>query len=161
MTRGLIHNFKAIIYKTGINAAVDVPVDVTQGMVADKGYIRIKGTINNFAFTQTLVPVKNAPHRLFVNIPMLKGSDAEIGHVAEFAFEQDFTQKEDYYPMLPQLEKQLKAEKLTDTFEALTPARKKDILKYLGYIKTEATLKKNIDKVITQLLQKKTDVRVP
>lgn len=153
--------FKAIIYKTGINAAVDVPPEMTEGMVAEKGYIRIRGTINSFDFTQTLVPVKDGPYRLFVNIPMLKGGKCEIGDIAEFAIAQDFTKKEDYYPMLPQLEKRLGTEKLTGAFNALTPARKKDILKYLGYIKTEATLQKNIDKVILQLREKKTDVRVP
>lgn len=130
-------------------------------MVAEKGYIRIKGTINGFDFTQTLVPVKSAPYKLFVNIPMLKGGNAEIGDTAEFAIEQDFTKKEDYYPMVPELEKRLKTEKLTDAFDALTPSRKKDILKYLGYIKTEITLQKNIDMVILQLQEKKTDVRVP
>lgn len=156
-----MQTFKAKIYKTGINAAVDVPPEVTEDMVAEKGYIRIRGTINGFDFTQTLVPVKDASYRLFVNIPMLKGGKCEIGNTAEFAIAQDFTKKEDYYPMLPQLEKRLKAEKLTGAFDALTPSRKKDILKYLGYIKTEATLQKNIDKVILQLYEKKTDVRVP
>ncbi len=156
-----MQTFTAKIYKTGINAAVDVPHEVTEGMVADKGYLRIRGTINSFDFMQTLVPVKDAPYRLFVNIPMLKGGNAAIGDMAEFVIAQDFTKKEDYYPMLAALEKRLKAEKLTDAFEALTPSRKKDILKYLGYIKTEATLLKNIDKVIAQLKEKKADVRVP
>ncbi|MGV3461376.1 MAG: DUF1905 domain-containing protein [Flavobacterium sp.] len=156
-----MQTFRAKIYKTGINAAVDVPPEVTEDMVAEKGYIRIKGRINGFDFTQTLMPVKDAPYRLFVNIPMLKGSNTVIGDTAEFAIAQDFTKKEEYYPMVAALEKRLKAEKLTDAFEALTPSRKKDILKYLGYIRTEATLQKNIDKVIAQLRDKKSDVRVP
>jgi hypothetical protein len=157
----MMHTFKAKIYKTGINAAVDVPPEVTKGMAAEKGYIRIKGTINGFGFAQTLVPVKDAAYRLFVNIPMLKGGNAPIGDTAEFAIEQDFTKKEDYYPMVPKLEERIKAEKLMYAFEALSPSRKKDILKYLGYIKTEATLQKNIDKVIVQLQQKITNVRIP
>lgn len=161
MTLDSLKNFKARIYKNGINAAVDVPVEVTQGMVADKGYIRIKGTINGFGFTQTLVPVKDALYRLFVNIPMLKGGNASIGSIAEFAIAQDFTKKEDYYPMVPQLAERLQAENLTNAFDALSPSRKKDILKYLGYIKTDETLQKNIEKVILQLQQKKTYVRIP
>lgn len=156
-----MQTFKAIIYKTGINAAVDVPPEATAGMAPEKGYIRIKGVINTFGFTQTLVPVKNAPYRLFVNIPMLKGGNARIGDRAEFAIEQDFTKKENYYPMVARLEKRLQAEKLVDAFEALTASRKKDILKYLGYIKTEAALNKNIEKIIFQLREKMNDVRVP
>lgn len=153
--------FKATIYKTGINAAADVPQEITETMQPDKGYIRIKGTINGFGFEQTLVPVKGAPYRLFVNIPMLKGGNAAIGNAAEFSIVQDFTPKEQYYEMNATLQQRLKEEQLTEAFDALTPSRKKDILKYLFYIKTEATLHKNIDKVISQLKSNSKDVRVP
>lgn len=153
--------FKATLYKTGINAAVDVPHEITDDMQPDKGYIRIKGIINGFRFEQTLVPVKGAPYRLFVNIPMLKGGKTAIGDVAEFRIAQDFTPKEQYYEMNAQLQERLEDENLAGAFDALTPSRKKDIMKYLFYIKTEATLQKNIEKVITQLQDKSTDVRVP
>lgn len=92
---------------------------------------------------------------------MLEGSKAGIGDTAEFEIEQDFTKKEDYYPMNAELGKRLESENLTVDFDALTPSRKKDILKYLGYIKTEGTLRRNIDKVIAQLQQHLKDVRVP
>ena len=153
--------FKATIYKTGINAAADVPQEITATMQPDKGYIRVKGTINGFGFMQTLVSVKDAPYRLFVNIPMLKGGSAAIGDVSEFTIEQDFTPKEQYYEMNASLREKLKGENLVEAFEALTPSRKKDIMKYLAYIKTEATLQKNIEKVISQLKDKSKDVRVP
>ena len=59
-----MHHFSAEIYKVGINAVADVPVEVTATLHEGKGYIRIKGTINGFAFSTTLVPVKRKPYRV-------------------------------------------------------------------------------------------------
>jgi len=146
-----MQNFSAEIYKVGINAVADVPAEVTAALHKGKGYIRVKGTINGFAFSTTLVPVKDAPYRLFVNIPMLKGANAALGDTAAFSIEPETAPVDHDYPMVPQLEKQLKAKELMSAFESLTPSRRKDILKYLNYLKTEEALQKNIDKVIGQL----------
>ena len=155
-----MHRFTAKIYKTGINAAVDVPESITAGMQPEKGYIRIEGTINGFTFRQTLVPVKNKPYRLFVNIPMLKGGDTALGNDADFAVQQDFKPVENDYPMVKALNRELKEKGLTAAYNALTPSRRKDILKYLNALKTEETLKKNITKVIAQLEAGK-NARIP
>jgi hypothetical protein len=59
--------FKAKIYKTGINWCVDVPLKISKKMIPEKGYIKIKGRINEFDFKKSLVPVKDSPYRLFIN----------------------------------------------------------------------------------------------
>lgn len=82
-------HFKAKIYKTGMNWCVDVPIKITEQLIADKGYIKIKGQINNFDFAKTLVPVKNAPYRLFVNLKMMKGGKTALGEVASFDIEKE------------------------------------------------------------------------
>ena len=156
-----MYAFKAKIYKIGINAVADVPDTVSGKMKPEKGYIRIKGTINGFDFTTTLTPVRDGLYRLYVNIPMLKGGNAALGDEAKFSIEQNFTAKENDYPMVPELKNELKSKKLEEAFESLTPSRRKDILKYLNYLKTAETLQKNIDKVIQQLEAKSTNVRVP
>lgn len=92
-----MHHFTAKVYKTGINAAVDVPKEITDVLQPVKGYIRITGTINGHTFRQTLVPVKDAPYRLFVNIPMLKGGEAALGDTAKFSIERDLTPVENDY----------------------------------------------------------------
>lgn len=56
---------------------------------------------------------------------------------------------------------ELKKHKLEQAFEALTPSRRKDILKYLAYLKTEETVRKNVEKVIGQLKNKITVTRIP
>jgi hypothetical protein len=161
-------NFEARIYKVGINPCVEVPLSLTQKMKPIKGFIRIKGKINNHPFKQTLVPVKGAEYRLYVNGPMLKGSNLAAGDNARFIIEQDktlLTKKE--HPMVRLLKQELFENKLENTFEELTASRKKDILKYLNSLKTDEALKRNIDKVIVQLQKKKVNpekninVRVP
>jgi len=156
-----MHHFTAQIYKTGINWCVDVPERITKKLVAVKGYIRIKGKINAFDFTTSLVPVKDAPYRLFVNAAMMKGGKTALGEVAKFSIEQNETKVEKEYAQPKLLLAALKKENLSDEFNSLTPSRKKDILKYLSYIKTEETLNKNIAKLILQLKSKSKNVRIP
>jgi hypothetical protein len=153
--------FKATIYKVGINPCVEVPASVTARMKPIKGYIPVSGKINGHPFTQTLVPVKDGPYRLYVNIPMLKGGKVKVGDVASFTLKQDSSNRSREYSMVPALKKALTSHDLTRQFDNLTASRKKDILKYLGSIKTEDTLMKNINKVIVQLKQAKTNVRIP
>lgn len=44
----MTYHFKAKIYKTALNWAVDVPHPIVQVMIPEKGYIRIKGQIKGF-----------------------------------------------------------------------------------------------------------------
>lgn len=155
------HHFKAEIYKIGINWAVDVPRSITDQLKKDKGYIRVKGLINGFDFKQTLVPVKNLPHRLFVNLIMMKGGQTAVGETAAFAIGQNDELVEKMYDMPEMLAASLKINQLEKEFEQLSATRKKDILKYLHYLKTAETIQKNIDKVIVQLQQKAKQVRIP
>ena len=154
-------DFKAKIYKVGINACVDVPESVTNSMEPTKGYIKVKGTINGFGFTKTLVPVKNGPYRLFVNIPMLKGGKVAVSETASFSVQQDFEAVKEEYPMPDALYQKLKHHGLLGDFNNLTASRKKEILKYLNYIKTEETLQKNINKLTQKMLNKERNIRIP
>lgn len=156
-----MHHFKAKIYKIGINWAVDVPAEISEKMLPEKGYIRIKGKINGFDFIQTLVPVKNSPYRLFVNLIMMKGGKTALGETANFEIEQNFMKVEKMYPMPKLLLDSLNEHQVVEEFNQLTASRIKDILKYLSYVKTEETLKKNIDKVIIQLKNKTKRVMIP
>ena len=142
-------SFEANIYKTGINLCVDVPLHITNKMKPVKGYIPIKGKINLHSFQQTLVPVKNAAYRLFVNGPMLKDSHTKLGDVAAFKIEQNT--KPAIVPMPPAFKNKLIETGLMPAFKALTPYRQKEILKYMGFLKTEGSLVRNIEKVIAQL----------
>ena len=145
-------SFEANIYKVGINPCVDVPLHITRKMVAVKGYIPIKGKIKGHSFQQTLLSVKNAEYRLYVNGPMLKGSGTKSADRVKFIIEQDFEPKT--VPMPKEFKRKLEANDLTAAFKKLTTGGQKEILKYLNFLKTEEALMRNIDKVISQLEKK-------
>lgn len=153
--------FKAEIYKVGINTCVDVPESVSGKMTPKNGYIKVKGSINEFKFSKNLVPVKNRPYRLFVNIPMLKGGQTELGKVAEFKIEQDFNREKKNYQIPKMLIDKLTDKKLTSDFNILPESRKSEILKYLNNIKTEKALERNVGKLIGKLERKEKNIRIP
>ena len=142
-------SFSAPIYVTGINPCVDVPKKISVKLKAVKGYIRVKGTINDYPFIQTLVPVKDGPYRLFVNRLMLKGSSTQTGDKASFTLEQDNEPRTEPFPA--GFLKALMKAGLYERFDQLSPSRKKEILRYLNNLKTKESLARNIEKVILQL----------
>ena len=145
-------SFTAKIYKVGINACVAVPLSITNRMKVFKGYIPVKGKINGFEFLQTLVPIKGAEYRLYVNGLMLKGGNAKVGDTLKFIIEQDLASRlADDIPMPKEFKNELAKNKLQAQFNKLIPSRRKDILKYLNNLKTKEALLKNISKVIGQL----------
>jgi len=157
----MTYRFKARIYKIGINWAVDVPKNITEKLIPNKGYIRIKGEINDFNFIQTLVPVKNAPYRLFVNQLMMKGGKTTLGETATFVIGQNHALVEEIYPMPEILSEALTKHLLHDQFNMLSAAKRKDVFKYLSHLKNVETIKKNVDKLILQLHNKGKNPRIP
>jgi hypothetical protein len=153
--------FRARIYKVGINPCVKVPKRITDTMKPVKGYIPIKGKIENHAFKQTLVPIKDEPYRLYVNGPMLKGSKVTLGQTVNFVIEQNFMSRKREFPMLKTFKTQLDQHQLHVAFKNLTPSRQKEILKYLNSLKSEEARQRNIDKVITQLKNKNEKISIP
>lgn len=153
--------FKAPIYKTGINTCADVPDAITRKMKPTKGKIHVKGTVNGFPFVKTLVPVKDKPYRLFVNAPTLKGANTTIGEVADFVITQDLHKIKKQYTMSTAFRRQLQAHNVLKDFNALTPARQQDILKYLSFVTKEETLLKHVGKIVQKLKAGEKSIRIP
>jgi hypothetical protein len=143
--------FKARIYKVGINPCVKVPRKITTQMTPLRGYIFVKGRIEQHNFTQTLVPVKGAPYRLFVNGPMLKGSGVRVGDTVHFTVEQDTNQSSTKVTIPRYFKDRLDKSGVWEAFRNLTPSRQKEILKYLSFLKTSESRERNMVKVIGQL----------
>ena len=153
--------FKAKIYKVGINPCVKVPHRITKTMNPEKGYIPIKGKIENHSFKQTLVPVKGEPYRLFVNGPMLKGANVTLGQTVRFSIEQNFSSRKREFPMVKEFKAALNKHNLFALFKKLTPSRQKEVLKYLNYLKSEEALQRNIKKAIDQLKKRNNKISIP
>jgi hypothetical protein len=144
-------SFAAKIYKVGINPCVKVPKTITDQMVPVKGYISVKGKIERYNFKQTLVPIKDAPFRLHVNGPMLKGADVSVGDTVHFTLEQDADQRSRKVSMPKYFKVRLEKNGVWKDFKNLIPSRQKEILKYLSYLKTDESRERNIAKIIGEL----------
>ena len=152
--------FEAKIYKDGINACVDVPGSITSKLTKEKGFIYVKGTVNGFSFFKSLVPVKDGPYRLFIDLKMLKGASTRVGDIAKFLILQS-KREPIVYEMPVFLKNELEKRLLTEQFETLSDSRKNSIFKYFNSIKTKETLDRNMAKLI-QLLESGTkNVRLP
>lgn len=145
--------FRSKIYVIGINPVVDPPERVLRSILAeagkDKGPIPVRGTINGAEFVQTLVKYAGA-WRLYINGIMLKDSGTALGERIEVEIEFDPRPRD--VPMNVELAAALKANKTAKrAFESLAPSRQKEILRYIGSLKSIDTIAKNVDRVISQL----------
>lgn len=158
----MARSFTARIYKDRMNAVIDVPANVTDQMVKVKGYIRTKGKINGTPFAKNMVPVRNAPYRLHVDLLMLKAAKVAVGGTAKFTVEQDTTPERKVVPTMPRpLKEALRENKLENAFMTLSTSRRKEILRYLTSLKSEETRTKHIVRLIAMLQGPLAYVRVP
>ena len=158
----MARTFTARIYKDRMNAVIDFPARITDGMVKVKGYIRAKGVINGTAFAKNLAPVRNAPYRLHVDMIMLKAAKVAVGDTAKFSVEQDKTPEHRLVPKMPKpLQEALHESGLEKSFAALSPSRRKEILRYLNFMKSEDILHKHITRLVDMLKGPVSGVRIP
>jgi len=145
--------FSAKIYKLGVNPVVDPAEEVLAAIVEQagrsKGPIPVRGTLNGAEFVQTLVRYRGK-WRLYVNGEMLKASGLNVGDTAHFEIE--FDPSERIVPVPPKFRAALDSDpRVAEAFDKLTPGRKKEILRYLGSLRSDAAVERNIERVLTQL----------
>ena len=148
--------FKAEIGIIGINPYVSVPNEILNKIFKlagkDKGHIRIRGTINDKPYRQTLVKY-SGKWRLYVNTTMVKNSPKRIGEIVDVTIGIDRKSREIKPP-----ENFLKAldgnKKAKTVFHGLSASRKLEIVRYMANLKTEESLHRNIKRAIKFLLEK-------
>lgn len=144
---------KSEIYKVGINPVIDPPHEVLE-LIFDqagtsKGPIPVRGKLNGAEFVQTLVKFRGA-WRLYTNGLMLKDSGLKVGDVARVYIEFDPRPRDVAVP--PKLAERLRLDKKASAaFARLSPSRRKEILRYIGALKTAESIDRNVDRVISQL----------
>jgi hypothetical protein len=148
--------FKAGLDIIGINPFVFVPKKILDHIFKqagkDKGYIPIRGTVNKNPYTQTLVRYKGE-WRLYINTMMLKNSPKRIGGIIEVSVEYDDADRtiQPHSLLVSALAKNKKAKK---AFEKLSPSRQKEIIRYIANLKTEESVKRNVNRAIEFLVGK-------
>jgi uncharacterized protein YdeI (YjbR/CyaY-like superfamily) len=118
----------------------------------DKGKIPVKMTIDGHEFVQTLVKWKSA-WRLYLNTPMRKAAQKDVGDLADFEIAYDPIKRE--FPMHPKFRKALKENKQAkEMFDSLRPSLQLEINRYFSFLKTEESVDRNVKKAIQFLLGK-------
>ncbi|SFO40203.1 Bacteriocin-protection, YdeI or OmpD-Associated [Paenimyroides ummariense] len=148
--------FKAQLEIIGINPFVYIPDEVLDAVFKEagrnKGPIPINGTINEKAYTQTLVRFKGA-WRLYINTIMLSDSPRRIGEYLDVTIKFDPLDRsvEPHPDFALALQKNKTAEKV---FLQIPPFLRKEIIRYINSLKTPEKRAENIEKAIGFLLGK-------
>lgn len=146
-------SFTATLEIIGINPFVFVPEEILNMVFEKSGRnkspIAVKGTVNGKDFKQNLMKYLGE-WRLYVNLTMLKNSPKRIGETIEVVLEYDDSDRS--IAIHPQLEKAIKESTVaTANFENLIPSRRHELIRYINNLKTEASIQRNIDKIIRHL----------
>lgn len=154
------------------NPYVFVPIPVLEVMFEKfgkrVGQIPVKGRLNNSDFKQTLVKY-GGDWRLYLNGVMLKkaGIMFKPGDILSVVgttvtVELDFDSESRTLSMHPKLKIALAADLTAKAaYDKLAPYRKHEILRYLGFMKSETTTDKNVVRIIKHLRGEETDALYP
>lgn len=148
--------FKATIEIIGINPFVFVPSAILEEIFKqagkNKGKIPVRMKIDGHEFEQTLIKYAG-DWRLYLNTPMRKAAQKEVGQSA--IFEIEFDPIERTIPFHPKFKQALNENVEAKTiFDGLAPSLQKELLKYLSFLKTEESVNRNVQKAIDFLLGK-------
>ncbi|SHG08401.1 DUF1905 domain-containing protein [Chryseobacterium sp. OV279] len=146
-------SFTAILEIIGINPFVFVPDEILNEIFKaagkDKSPIPVKGTVNGKEFQQNLMKYLGE-WRLYVNLLMLKNSSKRIGEMLEIVLEFDNSDRS--ISIHPRLDEAIKGSLVaTRNFENLIPSRRNELIRYINNLKTEASIERNIEKIMRHL----------
>jgi uncharacterized protein YdeI (YjbR/CyaY-like superfamily) len=115
---------------TGLNwTVITVPFDPTKTW-PKRQRLRVRGTINGFAFRTSLFRARDGTYILLVNRTMQKQAGVRQGHVAEVVLEPDLEERAQSTPR--ELEKLLKQDRgLRKFYEQLSDSMRKAIIDQL------------------------------
>lgn len=144
------HVFAAKIYKVGIIRFVDVPREVSRELGSGSGHIPVQGSVEGVPLRTTMVPAGNGCHRLAIHGDIYRKLRIDAGAVVEISIELDEESREPVLP--PALVSALKFSKVAAAeFRAMSTALRRQIVRYLTDVKSQATLERRVAKFITHL----------
>lgn len=137
----------------GINPFVFLPDEVLNEIFETSGKnkspIPVKGTVNGKEFKQNLMKYLGE-WRLYINLTMLKDSPKRISEMLEIFVEFDNSART--ISIHPDLEKAIRENpEALQNFESLIPSRRLELVRYINNLKTEASIQRNIEKIIRHL----------
>lgn len=145
-----MEEFTSKLELIGINPFVFVPETILEVLFEQskksKGHIPIRGTVNGKKYIQTLVKY-SGDWRLYINTTMLKNSPKRIGEEIMVTVEYDPSDRTiKPHPKLVKAITENKSAK--NVFDGLAPSKKKEIIRYISFLKSEESILSNIEKII-------------
>ncbi len=156
--RNVQHRFVATLYKLGINRCVDVPEEVSRAL-GGKGYISVVASAQGLVTRTTLVPAGNGQHRLFVDGKIRKKLGVDAGSLVGIVLRLDKKPNEIDVPedVAAALRKTAGAQA---AFKTITPALRREFLRWVLKAKHAETRAKRIAKAIPILIERAQKRRV-
>jgi len=146
--------FSAVLTRSGNSlnwVVIHIPFD-SKKVWTERGQIRVKGQINNFAFRSTLFPTGDGRHYMIVNKQMQKGAGVRPGMEARFQMEPD--PEERPIPVSTELEKALKeSRRLQKFYQSLTPSMRTDIARFIAGAKQQETRVRRAEQTAVRLME--------
>ncbi len=151
-----MNSFNAKIQIIGVNPYVLLPAAILKNVFKEagkeKGAIPVRGKLNDHQYIQTLVKY-SGKWRLYLNGHMRKAAGIDVGDIAKVTIE--FDPRERIIEMHPKLKAAFtKNKKAKEVFDKLSPSRQKEIVRYIGSLKTEESVDKNIIRALKFLTGK-------
>jgi Bacteriocin-protection, YdeI or OmpD-Associated/Domain of unknown function (DUF1905) len=152
----LLPPFTAKIKIIGINPHVLLPGTQLKQLFTqtgkDKGAIPVRGTLDGHAFLQTLVKFRGK-WRLYLNGPMRKSCGKDVGDTLRVRVA--FDPVERMTPMPPALAAALKKNPDAEVaFNGLSASRRKEIMRYIGHLKSDEAVARNVQRAVGFLLKR-------
>jgi hypothetical protein len=141
--------FSATIYQRGTSARIDVPEKVTKAF-GEAGYVPVRGTMNDVGIRGTLMPTGGGRHVLNVNLEMRQRAGVAVGDNVVFTLDRGEATRQP--PMSRELALALETDLAAKaTWEAASPAKRKDVLGRLARLRTQEAVAREIEKLVGRL----------
>jgi hypothetical protein len=141
--------FSSRIYKIGMVRFVDVPADVSK-QIGEGAHVPVMGTVEGVPFRSTLVSRGRGAYRLAIHGDIRRKLRLDTGAVVEIAIRRDQESREPQLP--PALVLALRnSPKAQQMFRGMTTALRRQIVRYLVAVKSQATLERRIRKFVERL----------
>jgi hypothetical protein len=142
--------FSARIYKVGIIRYVEVPAAVSREVAAGQAHVPVRGTVEGVPLQTTLVPRGRGRHRMAIHGDIRKKLRVDAGAVVEVVLERDEEAREPSVP--PALAMALRlAPRAQAEFRAVTPALRREIVRFVTSVKQEPTKERRARTVVRRL----------
>lgn len=146
--------WRARILLRGVNPYVSVRTDRARRLRrAGSGPLPVTVQVNGRpdpAYRTNLMPVRGGGFTLYLNGIVRRASATAVGDVVEIALAFDPEYRSGpAHPVPERMQRALRSNaRVRANWEALSPSRQKEVLRYLGQIRSDAVRERNIDRAV-------------